>query len=161
MALLGATSAVRFLRFVPAVAATSRADTLNQLYSNLWRGVSLPLAIAVALLGGGVALIAACALFAELAAAVVSVVRLWLRQNVPLQDTAGAAAYVLGFVTIGLGLVLLGTPRWGYWSTAAALLTVGVVSLLVAWLLFPRVARTVRALVAGEGVSKIHLPAPN
>jgi len=64
VALLGAAVAVRFLRFVPAVVATAKADTMNQLYSNLWRGASLPLALGVVAVGGTPVQIAACAVVA-------------------------------------------------------------------------------------------------
>jgi O-antigen/teichoic acid export membrane protein len=159
MALLGATSAVRFLRFVPAVAAMARADTMNQLYSNLWRSVSLPLAAAMALFGGGVALIAACALTAEIAAALVSVMRLRQRQGVPLRDTAGAAAYVLGSVATGLALVYFGAPHWGYWLAAAGTLGILALSVLVAWMAFPGFARGVAEATGCKWPSALQQPA--
>jgi O-antigen/teichoic acid export membrane protein len=143
MAFLGAASAVRFLRLAPAIASIARADTKNQLYSNFSRGLSLPLAAAVALLGGRVALIAACALVAELAAVVVSVLRLRRRQGVPLRDTAAASAYVVGFVTAGLALIQMGASRWSYWSSGAGTVAILGLSILAALIAFPRFARTV------------------
>jgi O-antigen/teichoic acid export membrane protein len=160
MALLGAVSAVRFLRFVPAVAATARADTMNHLYSNLWRGLSLPLAAGVAMLGGGVTLIATCALVAELVATVVSLWRLRRCQGVPLRDTAGAAAYIFGFLSAGLVLVCLGTPHWGYWPVAAGLLAILALSILVAWIAFPTFARTVREAAGCRCPTVVQQPAP-
>ncbi len=161
MALLGATSAVRFLRFVPAVAAAARADTKNQLYSNLWRGVSLPLATAVALLGGGVAMIAACALTAEAAAGLVSVRRLRERQGVPLRDTAGAATYVLGFVAAELGLVYWGAPHWGWWPAAAGALALLILSVLTAGIAFPGLARAVMEAAGRKRAPGVPQSAPN
>ena len=51
-----AVSAVR-----PAEASMAKADTLNQFYSNLWRGASLPLALVVWRAGGTPVQIAGCA----------------------------------------------------------------------------------------------------
>lgn len=161
MALLGATSAVRFLRFVPAVAATARADTLNQLYSNIWRGISLPLTVTVAMLGGSVALIASCALLAELVATAVSVLRLRTRQGVPLRDTAGAAAYVLGFVALGLALVYSGASQWKLWIAAAGAVAALALALLAASMAFPGLARTVMAASARKGDSTVAPSGPD
>jgi O-antigen/teichoic acid export membrane protein len=108
VALLGAAFAVRFLRFVPAVVATARADTMNQLYSNLWRGASFPLALCVVFFGGTPVQIAACAVIAEMLATVVSAVLLWRRQGVPLRESYGAAIYLVVFVSAGLAVALLG-----------------------------------------------------
>jgi O-antigen/teichoic acid export membrane protein len=160
-ALLAATTAVRFLRFAPAVAAMARADTLNQLYSNLWRGISLPGAALIAILGGGAPLIAACALAAEMLAALVSVFRLRQRQGVPLRETAVAAAHVLGFVAAGLALVYLGASRWGLLAAAAGMAAVLVLSILVAYAVFPAFARSVLDLVRRTDPSGVQHPASN
>jgi O-antigen/teichoic acid export membrane protein len=161
MAFLGAASGVRFLRFTPAIASMARADTMNQLYSNVWRGLSLPLAAAAALLGGGVALVAACALVAELVAAVVSVMRLRQRHGVPFRDTLGAAAYLLCFVTAGLLFVYFGASHWGYWLAAAVALSMLSLSILVAWMAFPGSARMVMEAIRRQCAPAIEQPAPN
>jgi O-antigen/teichoic acid export membrane protein len=141
MAVLGAAAAVRFLRIVPAIASMAKADTVNQLYSNVWRGLSLPLAASVAALGGSLTLIAACALVAELVATVVSVLRLRHRQGVLLRDTAGSAAYVLAFVGVGFMLIYLGAPRWSCWPAAAGTLAILVLSAMAGWIAFPAASR--------------------
>jgi O-antigen/teichoic acid export membrane protein len=161
MAILGATSAIRFLRFVPAVAAMARADTQNQLYSNLWRGLSLPLATAVALSGGGMALIAICALAAELAAATVSVMRLRQRQGVPLRDTTSAAVYVIGLVLTELVLIYAGAPHWGYLPTAAAVLAMFALAILIAWFAFPNLARSMINTIERKWPPVVRQPAPD
>jgi O-antigen/teichoic acid export membrane protein len=142
MAILGAASAVRFLRFVPAVASMARADTLNQLYANIWRSLSLPLAALVAMLGGGMAMVAVCALGAELVSTGFTALRLRRRQGVPLQDTMRGAAFVLGFVFAGLGTVYLGAPSWGVWIAAGGALLLPAFAALVAWLSFPGLAHS-------------------
>ncbi len=152
IAVLGASAAVRFLRIVPAIASMAKADTVNQLYSNMFRCLSLPLAATAAFFGGGVIQIAGCALTAELLAAGVSVIRLRIRQGVPLKDTTGVAVYVLSFVFCGLLLVYLRADRWGLWSTAGAVLAILVLSVVVAWYAFPSAGRMI-----GSALSKKHL----
>jgi O-antigen/teichoic acid export membrane protein len=140
MAVLGSAAAVRFLRIAPAIASMAKADTMNQLYSNAWRGLSLPLAVAVAALGGSLALIAACAFLAELVATAVSVWRLRLRQNLPLRDTAGAAAFVLSFVFMESALVYFGAPHWSYWLAATSVLLLLMLAISVGWFALPKFA---------------------
>ena len=161
MALLGAASALRFLRFVPSIAAMARADTINQLHSNVWRGLSLPLATAVALMGGRVALIAACALLAELIASAVSLLRLHRCQGVPLRNTAGAAVYVLSFLGAGFALVWLGTSQFGYWYAVAVMLAVHLIAIVVAWFSFPDVVRSVLDATGRKWTHTVPQPASN
>jgi len=160
MALLGAAAAVRFLRFVPSVAAMARADTKNQLCSNAWRSLGLPLAFCVATLGGKVTLIAACALVAELMAAGFSVLWLRRRQGVPLRDTAGAATYVLGFVTAGLATIYFNPSRGGYWLAAVSALAILMLAIGFAWVVFPDLIRTVMTAAGRKGWSGVPLVAP-
>jgi hypothetical protein len=121
---------------------------MNQLYSNTWRSLGLPLAFAVAALGGGVNMIAACALLAELVASGFSVLQLRRCQGVPLRDTAGAAIYVLGFVAVGLVTVCLGASHWSICLAAVAALTMLVFSIVFAWISFPNLARMVQSAIA-------------
>jgi O-antigen/teichoic acid export membrane protein len=153
MALLGAAFVVRFLSFTPGYAAVARGDTINQLFSNLGRSLSLPLALLAAWLGGGVGSIAACALVGELVSAAVSLIRLRQRQAVPYRYTAGGAAYVVCFVAIGLLLVYSGAPMWGYKLAAAVLFASVAIPLLVGWYAFPSFARTVMSLVERRGLT--------
>jgi O-antigen/teichoic acid export membrane protein len=159
MAILGTATAVRFLRFVPAVGAMARADTMNQLYSNLWRGLSLPLAAIVAAAGGGVIAIAGCALVAELMAGLVSLRRLRQQQNVPLRESGGAAAYVLGSVAVGLLVVLLGASRLSLNLAIAVAVALVVFSCFVAWMAFPRLTRTVLNMIGSTYSSDGRQPA--
>ncbi|MDB6169025.1 MAG: tuaB [Verrucomicrobia bacterium] len=159
MALLGAAAAVRFLRIVPAIASMARADTMNQLYSNLCRGISLPLAATVAVLGGSVNLIAACALCAELAAAAVSVVRLSRRQHVHLREMGGAIGYLFVFVGGGLILALAGSRHWSLLVAASCGLTILVVSLVVAAFAFPEATRMLVTAVMRRDQPKLN-PVP-
>lgn len=141
MAILGATTAVRFLRFAPSVAAMARADTLNELYTHLWRSVSLPLAAAVAALGGSMYGIAFCGLGAEIVATTYSLLRLRRRQQVPLLDSARVTGYLV-VCLIGAGTaVLAGAPALEMAWAAALLLVSLLIALLLAWALFPQALR--------------------
>lgn len=142
MAVLGTTAAVRFIRIVPAIAAMAKADTMNQLYSNVWRCLSLPLAVAVASLGGGATLIAACALLAELAAVLISVLRLHRHHNLSLRNTMGAAIYVFSFLSVGVSLGYIGAHHWSYWLIMSGLCTLLALAILIAWIAFPVAAKT-------------------
>ncbi|MEA3213064.1 MAG: hypothetical protein QOE70_6121 [Chthoniobacter sp.] len=161
VAFLGAAAAVRFLRFAPAVAAMARGDTVNQLYSNLWRGVGLPLALAAALAGGGVALVATCAAVGEVVAGFISVQRLAQRQRVPMRDTAGAAGYVASFVGSALALVWVGASHWELWLAALATTAMIALSLLVAWVVFPASAAKAVESMSRKPASGLPHPTPN
>lgn len=148
MAILGTASAVRFFRFTPAIASMARADTLNQLYSNLCRCLSLPMAITVVFLKGGVTTIATCALLAEILAAVISVIRLHKRQGVSLRDQFGAVVYFICFMGAGLGLSFLGTHRLGYWLVSIGISAILVMAMLIARIAFPVAAQMLVAATA-------------
>jgi O-antigen/teichoic acid export membrane protein len=157
VALLGAGFAVRFLRYAPAEAAIARADTVNELLSNLWRGTSLPLALGVWSIGGTPAQIAGCAVAGEILATLASVLRLWRRQGVPLGDSYGAGIYVAGMVSIGLAIALLGGADLSIWW--ALLLAVGAfaVAISTAWLMFPEVASIIAAARRQAGTTAASL----
>ncbi len=158
VALLGASIAVRFLRSAPAYAAAAKGDTLNQLYSYLWRGLSLPLALAVVGAAGTPVQVASCALIGEVSAAVVSVVRLRRRQGVPLRDTFRAGLYLTTTVSVAVGITLLGGARLGIpWI---AVVTTGTLLFAVvsAWFMFPN---TVELLNKNSGRNhRVAVPDP-
>jgi O-antigen/teichoic acid export membrane protein len=153
MGILSVTVAVRFLRAVPAMASMARADTKNQLYSNMWRAVSLPMAGVALLSGGGVVLVAVCSLMGESVATWVSFYRLRKQQGVPLMDAWRAVAYVLVFVATGLGLLYFGSSGWGYGVAATTVVAVLAVALVVAWFAFPEFALMVRGLIGKQRIS--------
>lgn len=159
--ILAAATAVRFLRFAPTIASMARADTVNQLYSNIWRSVSLPFAGLVILAGGGMVIIASCALFAELLATYISIIRLRNRQGIALRESSGAALYVLCFVGIGLALTYLGVAQLGLVSACAIVLTVLALSVVVAWFVFPTFALVVANIRRRKGLIIGEQPAVN
>ena len=137
VAILGAASAVRFVRFTPAIAAMARADTVNQLYANLWRAVSLPLAIGVVVtVGGDVVLVAGCALIAEMAAALFSIYRLRQRQGIPLRDNLAAGVFIAAFLSGGLGIVFAGANSWSVWMAFGATSLLLIVAFVTSVILF-------------------------
>jgi O-antigen/teichoic acid export membrane protein len=160
VALLGAAFAVRFLRFVPAVVATAKADTMNQLYSNLWRGASLPLALGVLAAGGSPVQIAACAVVAEVLAAAVSAVLLWRRQGVPLRESYGAAIYAVTFVSVGLAVALLGAADLSIEWAAVVAIGAFFIALSAARFMFPEAARFLIEAVRRNFGASAEQPAP-
>ena len=140
MALLGAAGAVRFLRFAPAVAALAKADTINQLYQNLWRGASLPLALVVWRAGGAPVQIAACALAGEVLGTAVSLIRLKRRQSVPLRESLSACLYLITMVLLGTGFAMTGGAILTFWSAMGFAVGAFAIAVGFAWLMFPEVA---------------------
>jgi O-antigen/teichoic acid export membrane protein len=112
MAWLAAAHAFWFLRMVPSIAAMARADTQNQMISNLFRLSYLPLVLLAVLLGASVATVAACAVFGQLAALVASAWRLKRRQSVPLSDTFRPAAYLGACLAVAGVSIMLGAHQW-------------------------------------------------
>ena len=138
VALLAAASAIRFARFAPAVAAMARADTMNQLYGNLWRTISLPLAIGVVMLGrASVLAVAACALVGEIVAVVASVTRLCRRQNIPMRDNLAAGLYLATFLSCGLLASFWGFRHWSVWMNVVATTLLLLASQAASMLIFP------------------------
>ncbi len=72
IALLGAAMLVRFIRFVPAVAAMAQGKTGLQLRTNLVRGISFPVSAVLLVAGFPVEAVAVSALMSEIAAAIYS-----------------------------------------------------------------------------------------
>jgi O-antigen/teichoic acid export membrane protein len=141
VALLGAASALRFLRVAPGVAAIAKGDPLNQLYSNLWRSVSLPLALIAAGFGGGIHTIASCALVGEVVASVASVRLLLTRRAIPLKFSIGAYGYLAGFLGVSGFIVGSGLLKTSLWLAVAV--TIGVISLgiYIGHAIFPEAAK--------------------
>lgn len=161
MAVLGTVCAVRLFRLVPTIAAMARADTHNHLQSNIWRSMGLPLAVLVALVGGGAIGVAGAALLAEVAATFISLLRLRRKQGIALRDTVVAAAYVLGILGLALILVCWNVPQRSYGMAVACLFGILLGATAVAWKAFPQtldvIMRYARSggRVAGAGSPRI------
>jgi PST family polysaccharide transporter len=159
VAVLGAATAIRFLRFAPALASTACADTRNQLNSNLVRAASLPLAALAAAFGGGLVAIAGAALVGEIAAGAVSVRRLAKRQGVPVGDNHRSALYVAAFLALAAALVWLGSSGWSNGNAALVLVLLAALIASSAWVVFAGTVRPVmRRVLDGVSGRKRRLP---
>lgn len=161
MALLGAAATVRFLRFAPAVAALARGDTINQLYSNLWRVASLPLTLLIWSMGGTPVQIAGCALAGEGLAVVASVVRLRRRQGVPFRESYGASIFMVALVSAGFGVTMLGGVNLNYWWAGVLAIGSFAIALGIAWLMFPEMARFLIETIRHNSKTSAMLAPPN
>ena len=143
VSLLGAAFAVRFLRFAPAAAALAKGDTVNQLYTTIWRGASLPLALGVVAVGGTPIQIAACALVGEILSAMVSIFRLWRRQNVPLHDSCSAIMYLIVVISPAAALALFDLRDFTVQIAGITVIGAFLIVFVTARLFFPDVIRHV------------------
>jgi O-antigen/teichoic acid export membrane protein len=141
LAILGAGFALRFLRFVSAYAAVAKADTINQLYSNLLRGANLPLALGIVAFHGTALQIAGCSIVAELLTVGFSLVRLQRRQCVPIQASFSASVYLMTLISIGMVSALWGGLNSNLWLAMGGSIGILSIALCAAWLLFPEVMR--------------------
>jgi hypothetical protein len=80
---------------------------------------------------------------------------------VPLRDTAGAAFYVCGFVAAELVLIYFRAASWGCWVLAGAILTILALAILIAVIVIPEFARTVREATLRKHPFEVGQPAPN
>ncbi len=92
---LAAANSLRILRMAPAVAALAKADSQNQMLSNLWRVTALVPALAAALTRQSLWMIAATGALGEAIACVISFRRLSHRDAIPWSFSAIPAAAVL------------------------------------------------------------------
>lgn len=152
LTLLGAATAVRFLRFTPALGSMARADTKNQLNSNILRAMSLPLAACWPAVRYGAIAIAAWAVIGEVATALFSSWQMERRHKIQTRESFTAFLYLGGSLLVGALLRWLGC---GTWSVPVATMATGVgliQALWIAWVLFPDsirpLGREVKASVA-------------
>jgi O-antigen/teichoic acid export membrane protein len=104
---LAVANASRNIRLAPAVAAVAKGDSMNQMISNLWAGASLLPALAVAIAGQPVWLIACSGLLGEALACAVSFRRLSRRDGVTLRRSLVPASSVgLSVIAAGAGTLL-------------------------------------------------------
>jgi O-antigen/teichoic acid export membrane protein len=107
LAWLAVANAFRNIRLAPAVAAIAKGDSMNQMISNLWSGVSLLPALAVALAGQPVWLVACAGLVGEAFACAVSFRRLSRRDGVPAsQSLIPTSLVAFSVIAAGAGSLL-------------------------------------------------------
>lgn len=151
MMVFGATVALRFFRWAPALAALSRADTMNSLISNIARAASLPLAIAVVALGTrNPSLVAGCGLAGEALAILVSALRVRKRLGIGLEVHVRPLLFLLGWIAVGVALQQWmgeGASVWLGWGAVVALWGAGAVATLF---LFPDLVSICRHVYRGH-----------
>jgi O-antigen/teichoic acid export membrane protein len=110
--LLAVMQGIRLVRAVPAITAMARAETKNPLYTNIIRGLFIPVALLVALITGDIYWMLATGIAGEAVAALASA---WLaRQMVGIL----ARHFMIGFTAASLcvgaivAIKLLDLPLW-------------------------------------------------
>lgn len=106
LAWLAAANGVRTVRMAPAVAALAKADSQNQMLSNVWRVGALIPALLLASTRQPLWMIAATGVLGEAVACIVSLRRLRRRDSAPWSHSLGPAATVLLAASIG-GLMVV------------------------------------------------------
>lgn len=155
VAVLGVTSGFRFLRLAPAIAAISRSDTKNQLFSNIWRNASLPLALGAAVLGGNVLTIATCALGGELMASVFSILRLQKRCGIPAREHLPSVVVLAVALGTAAGIAFTITV-WSLGTAVMIIVGVWLLGLGLTKVLLPGTYATLRS-TAGGALHRVRL----
>ncbi|GAB6194000.1 oligosaccharide flippase family protein [Desulfocastanea catecholica] len=125
LAWLTAAYAIRSIRFAPTIAALAKADSITQMYSNLVRGITLPISLVLAILHQPIWMIAATGVISEVAACSVSFYRLAYRNSVPLRYsmrpvlitvlllTFSGLPGLFGFYKLNTAVVIFLAPLFG------------------------------------------------
>lgn len=126
MAVLAAIAALRFFRWAPAVAAMSKADTVNQLFGNIARVTSFLLALAVVYFGPRhITAVASCGLVGESLAILVTVFSVRKRQGIQLIDHARPLFFLVGWIVFGMVIL--------HWQKTCSPLWMGGLSIVLLW----------------------------
>ena len=127
MVLMSAGVTFRLLSLTGVLAAMARGDTRNELYANVWRCISLPLALLVVRIGGDPTTVAGCALAAEVVGFVATLQRLRRVISLGPKDFLPALLYLGGFMSLTVALLIGGVQLQ---RPAIQLLTGGTTLLL-------------------------------
>ncbi len=112
LAWLSAANSFRLLRVAPALAALARADSKNQLFSNILRAVALVPAVIAAVSRQPIWVVAAVGLLGEGLAFAGTLYRLYRRDSVPLGYTLRPAVISWGGLAMAGSLVMAGAHLW-------------------------------------------------
>lgn len=96
LSILAVASMIRFLKIVPATASISKADTTNQMYSNIFRLTSIPLAFILYSKFHTIESIAYATVIGEMTSFCISITRLRFKHNIKLMLTAKPICFVIG-----------------------------------------------------------------
>ena len=135
--ILGAGVGVRLLGIVTTLAALAWGDTTNELFSNIWMCVTLPLSILSVYFGLGPVAVAACVAFGEFVGLIASFWRLRRIVIFPLKDAAFIMGYFIFFAALVLFVSAFGVGKAGALDQIGAAVVVCVLAMGVGKMLFP------------------------
>lgn len=130
IAVFGSIVALRFLRWAPALAALSCADTSNQLLGNLARAASMPLALLLVALGTrNLELVAGCGLVGEIFSMSITLRLVRKRQGIDSRIHARPFGFLIGWIALasilrfgvgdGASIFVSMAATFGLWIAAA------------------------------------------
>lgn len=137
MALLAIASAFRYLRTAPTAAAMALGDTRNLMWSNIFRAISLPLALGAAIAGLRIEWIAGAAIAGELAALSTSFILVGSRHALPVRLFARALVFTFGSVAAFIALFVLGAGHLSMFAGLGGSAVLTTVALGIALWYFP------------------------
>ena len=145
VAMLGCACAFRCFRIAPAIASISKADTINQLLSNLVRCLSIPILLVTVSFTNNLTVIAACSLAAEIAATIYSIIRLKKRYNIAFRYSIKPLTILL----TGLGLSTFSSTLENF-SLGASITTtflILIIEVALARALFPEAFLIIKTII--------------
>ena len=135
--ILGAGVAVRLLGIVTTLAALAWGDTTNELFSNIWTCVTLPISLLAVVFGLGPQGVAVSVSIGEFVGLIASFWRLRRIVKFSLRTMATTAAYFFCFAILLIVVSLAGIDRAGLVIQMASCAVVGLVAVAVGRMLFP------------------------
>lgn len=136
LAWLAAANGMRLIRFAPAIAALAKADTKNQMNSNVFRAIALFPAFLAAITRQPVWTIAATGILGEILAFILSFYRLGQRDGIPWSCSIFPAS--IAFVSIAFAgfLIQLGAHTWPWFITVPVSSLLSLISGLIVVICF-------------------------
>jgi O-antigen/teichoic acid export membrane protein len=138
MALLAVASAFRYLRTAPTAAAMALGDTRNLMWSNIFRSISLPLALGAAIAGLRIEWIAGAAIVGELAALIASFILVGSHHALPVRLFSRSLIFTSSSVAMFIALFVLGAGHLSIVAGLGASAVLTTVALGIALWYFPK-----------------------
>jgi O-antigen/teichoic acid export membrane protein len=148
MAIFGIIMALRFFRWASAVAAMSHADTINQFLGNSARALGLLLALLFVAMGSrNILAVAGCGIIGEVAAILVSILRLCKRQKIQIEVHKNPVFFLAGWVLTSLVINWYLGNGASLWQVGGAVLILWSAGALSAVFLFPELVLLFRNVI--------------